>query len=87
MWNAKRLLTALGLVGLASSAGATVSEVAQSAAAGASSVAAKVEHAVARGVNAAASGIQRGGQATGHALGTAAKKVGIPGAGASSPKP
>jgi|GEM_PF-5189899 len=87
MSNAKRLLAALAVAGLASGAGATVSEVVQSAAAGASSVATKVERAVSRGVNAAASGIQRGGQATGHALDTAAKKVGIPGAGASAPKP
>jgi len=87
MSNAKRLLAGLWLVCLASSVGATVTEVAQSAAAGASSVASKVERAVARGVNAATSGIERGGKATGNALQTAAKKVGIPGAGASSPKP
>ena len=87
MSNAKRLLAGLWLVCLASSAGATVTEAAQRAAAGASSVATKVERAVARGVNAATSGIERGGKATGNALQTAAKKVGIPGAGASSPKP
>jgi hypothetical protein len=87
MSNAKRLLAGLWLVWLASSASATVTEVAQSAVAGASSVATKVERAVARGVNAATSGIERGGKATGNALQTAAKKIGIPGAGASSPKP
>jgi hypothetical protein len=87
MSNATRLLAGLALVWLVSGARATVTDVAQSAAAGASSVATKVERAVARGLNAAASGIQRGGQATGSALQTAAKKVGIPGAGASSPKP
>jgi hypothetical protein len=87
MGNAKRLLAGLWLVWLASSAAATVTEVAQSAAAGASSVATKVERAVARGVNAATSGIERGGKATGNALQTAARKIGIPGAGASSPKP
>ena len=87
MCNAKRLLAGLSLAWLASSAGATVTEAAQRAAAGASSVATKVERAVARGVNAATSGIERGGKATGNALQTAAKKIGIPGAGASSPKP
>jgi len=61
--------------------------VAQSAAAGASSVHGKVERAVKRGVNTGISGVERGAKATGHAVETAAKKIGIPGAGASSPKP
>jgi hypothetical protein len=87
MSSAKRLLAGLWLAALVSSAGATVTEVAKSAAAGASSVAAKVERAVGHGVDAAAAGIQRGGQATGRALNAGAKKIGIPGAGASSPKP
>ncbi len=87
MSNAKCLLAGLWLVGLVSSASATVTEVAQSAAAGASSVHGKVERAVKRGVNAGISGVERGAKATGHAVETVAKKIGIPGAGASSPKP
>ena len=87
MSNAKRLLAGLWLVCLASSAGATVTEVAQSAAAGASSVHGKVERAVKRGVEAGISGVERGAKATGRAVETVARKIGIPGAGASSPKP
>jgi hypothetical protein len=87
MSNASRLLASLALLWLASNACATVTEVAQSAAAGASAVATKVERAVKHGVNAGMSGVERGAKATGHAVETAAKKIGIPGAGASSPKP
>jgi hypothetical protein len=87
MLSAKRVLAGLWLVLLGSGACATVTEVVNSAAAGASSVATKVEHAVKHGVNAAISGVEHGAKATGHAVDTAAKKVGIPGAGASSPKP
>ena len=87
MSNASRLLAGLALLWLMSSAYATVTEVAQSAAAGASAVATKVERAVKHGVNAGMSGVERGAKATGHAVETTAKKIGIPGAGASSPKP
>ena len=87
MSSANSLLAGLALAALASSACATVTDVVNSAAAGASSVATKVEHAVTRGVKAAAAGVEHGAKATGHAVGTAAKKIGIPGAGASSPKP
>lgn len=87
MSSAKRLLAGLPLVLLASAAGATVTEVVQSAAAGASSVATKVEGAVKKGVNAGLAGIERGAKATGRAVETGAKKIGIPGAGASSTKP
>ena len=87
MPSAKQLLTGWSLVLLAGSACATVSEVAQSAAAGASAVATKVEHAVKKGVNAGISGVEHGAKAAGHGVETAAKKIGIPGAGASSPKP
>jgi len=83
---AKHVLTASWLALLASGACATVSDVAHSAAAGASAVATKVEHAVKKGVNAGISGVEHGAKAAGHAVETGAKKIGIPGAGASAPK-
>jgi hypothetical protein len=74
----------IGSVALAASA-AGASEKAQAVAGKASGVAAKTEKAVKRGVGAAASGVERGAKAAGKAVTGVAKKVGIPGAGASSP--
>jgi hypothetical protein len=44
------------------------------------------ERAVKRGVGAAASGVERGAKAAGRAATGVAKKIGVPGAGASAPK-
>src|SRR5262245_22845644 len=84
MTSSKRLLAGCGLVLLACSASATVSDVVHSAAAGASAVASKVERGVKTGVNAGLSGVERGTKAAGRAVESGAKKIGIPGAGASA---
>jgi len=86
MFNLMRLLTTLCGVCLASGAHATVNEVAQKAASGVSSVATKAERAVKRGVEAGISGAERGAQATGRAVESTAKKIGLPTGAASSPK-
>jgi len=78
---------ACSLVWLCASAGATVTTAVHSAASAASGVATKVERAVKRGVNAGASGVEHGAKAAGRAANTGAKKIGVPGAGASQPKP
>jgi len=75
---AKPLLAGIALTAWACCALAGVNEVVHSAAAGASSVASKAEHAVKRGINAGISGVERGTKAAGHAVESGAKKVGIP---------
>jgi hypothetical protein len=85
MRDARRFAAAAWLVACACSANATVGEKAQGAATAASGVATKVERAVKRGVSAAASGVERGAKAAGRAADRGAKKIGVPGAGASSP--
>ena len=72
---------------LAAGAFAGATETAQSTANKASGVAHKSENAVKRGLNAAGSGVERGAKAAGNAATKVAQKVGIPGAGASSPQP
>lgn len=79
MRTAKPLLTGIVLAAWSCCALAGVTEVVHSAAAGASSVASKAEHAVKRGVNAGISGVERGTKAAGHAIESGAKKIGIPG--------
>jgi hypothetical protein len=86
----KRIVHRIG-IGLASGvlafgAWAGAGEKAESAAKAASGVATKTEKAVKRGVGAAASGVERGAKAAASAVTGVAKKVGIPGAGASAPK-
>lgn len=84
--NTKLVLA--GLVWAAWSVGARagVTEALQTAANAASGVATKTERAVKRGVEAGISGVERGTKAAGRAVESGAKKIGIPGAGASSPK-
>ena len=84
MRNVKPVLSGLALSLCGCLAHATVTDVVNSAAAGASSVATKTERAVKRGVNAGISGVERGTKAAGHAIDSTAKKIGVPGAGASS---
>jgi len=86
MLHALRLVAAIAWVAAASSASATVTEVAQSVANGASSVVTKAERAVKHGVNAAASGVEKGTKAAGHATENTARKIGLPASGASAPK-
>ena len=85
-----RLMRAIGLglaaMGLAFGAHAGAGEKAESAAKAASGVAVKTENAVKRGLRAAESGVERGVKAADKAVTGVAKKVGIPGAGASKPK-
>jgi len=75
---ARSLLSGAVLAAWGCLATAGVNEVVHSAAAGASSVATKVEHAVKRGANAGISGVERGTKAAGHAIEGGAKKIGIP---------
>ena len=79
---------AIGIAGtlLTVGAHAGAGEKAESAAKSASGVATKTEKAVKRGVGAAGSGVERGAKAAGNAVTGVAKKIGIPGAGASAPK-
>jgi hypothetical protein len=70
-----------------SGAGATVGEKVDTVLQAASGVATKAEHAVKRGVKAAASGVERGAKAAGSAATKGAQKLGVPGAGASATKP
>lgn len=81
---AKPLLAGLALVAWSWPASAGVESTVHKAAAGASSVAGKVERAVKRGVDAGIHGVERGTKAAGRAVNTGAKKIGIP-AGASVP--
>jgi hypothetical protein len=83
----RHVWVACSLAWLCASAHATVSDAVHSAASAASGVATKVERSVKRGVNAAASGVEHGAKAAGRAANTGAKKVGVPGAGASQGKP
>ena len=86
MSHALRVLAGIASMAAAAGTSATVTEVAQSVANGASSVVTKAEHGVKRGVNAAASGVEKGTKAAGHAVENTAHKIGIPASGASSPK-
>jgi hypothetical protein len=83
----RHVWVACSLAWLCASAHATVTDAVHSAASAASGVATKVERSVKRGVNAAASGVEHGAKAAGRAANTGAKKVGVPGAGASQGKP
>jgi len=61
---------------------ATAGEVVDAVVGKASEVAVKVEHAVKRGVKAAAEGVETGAKAVGSAADKVAKKVGLPASGA-----
>jgi len=70
-----------------SGVGATVGEKLGSVAQAASGVATKAERAVTHGLKAAASAVERGAKAAGGVATKGAQKLGVPGAGASSPRP
>ena len=53
----------------------------------AASVATKVEHAVRRGVKAAAEGVETGAKAVGRVADNVARKAGVPGAGQAASAP
>jgi hypothetical protein len=88
--DVKRIVHRIGVVLvsllLAESVLAAAGEKAESAARAASSAATKTEKVVKRGLSAAASGVERGAKAAGNAATGVAKKIGVPGAGASAPK-
>jgi hypothetical protein len=83
---ARAVMMAWGLALSASAVWATVGEKVESVGKAASGVATKTENVVKRGVKAAASGVEHGAKAAGRATTAAAKKIGVPGAGASAPK-
>jgi hypothetical protein len=86
MRRTRRLLPLALCLAFVIPAHATVGEKVDAAGKAASEAVGKAQKAVVKGAKTAASAVARGAHAAGSAVDKAAKKIGVPGAGASAPK-